>query len=256
MPPDAFSQILLAEGLVSADQLAEAVRMAGSSGKKVHDEVVRLGYATGERVMKALAKAHRLKFVNLADTPVPPEVIELLPESVARENTIFPLAESGGRLRIATCDPTDMDTQEKLRFILNREVEMALAVREQIVEAINRHYGLSDGESADSMLQEFTDTAIDFTETTVEEQARQAAVEDDASGPVSRLVQLIIAEAVELKASDIHIEPFENEIRVRYRIDGRLVVRDSPPRRLLGAILSRLKILAKLDIAEIGRAHV
>jgi type IV pilus assembly protein PilB len=247
--PDAFSTILLSEGIVSAEQLAEATRIAGTSGKKMHEEVVRLGYAPGEKVMKALAKAYRLKFVNLAEIQVPPEVIELLPESVARENTIFPLAKSGGTLRVATCDPTDMDTQEKLRFILNRDVEMALAVREQIVEAINRSYGLSDGESADSMLQEFTDTAIDFTETAVEQAAAQAG-DDQSDAPVVKLVNLIITEAVQLRASDIHVEPFEDRVRIRYRIDGRLVERDNPPRRLLGAILSRIKILAKLDIAE------
>jgi type IV pilus assembly protein PilB len=249
MPPDAFSQILISEGLVSAEQLAEAMRMASTSGKKVHDEVVRLGYAEAVKVMKVLAKAHRLKFVNLTEISVPEEIVQLLPESVARENTIFPLSESDGVLRIATCDPTDMDAQEKLRFILNREVEMALAVREQIVESINRHYGLSDGESADSMLQEFTDTAIDFTETAVEQQAA-AAQEDNSDAPVVKLVNLIITEAVQLRASDIHIEPFEDRIRIRYRIDGRLVERDNPPRRLLGAMLSRIKILSKLDIAE------
>jgi type IV pilus assembly protein PilB len=249
MPPDAFSQILVSEGIVSAEQLAEAVRIAGTSGKKVHDEVVRLGYAPGEKVMRVLAKAHRLKFVNLQEITVPEEIVQLLPESVARENTIFPLSESGGTLRIATCDPSDMDAQEKLRFILNREIEMALAVREQIVESINRHYGLSDGESADSMLQEFTDTAIDFTETAVE-QAAAAAQEDNSDAPVVKLVNLIITEAVQLRASDIHIEPFEDRIRIRYRIDGRLVERDNPPRRLLGAMLSRIKILSKLDIAE------
>jgi len=249
MPPDAFSNVLLSEGLVSAEQLAEAMRVAGTSGKKVHDEVVRLGYAAGDKVMKALAKAHRLRFVNLAEISVPEEVVQLLPESVARENTIFPLAESGSALRIATCDPTDMDAQEKLRFILNRDIEMTIAVREQIVEAINRHYGLSDGESADSMLQEFTDTAIDFTETAVEQEAAQNP-DDLSDAPVVKLVNLIITEAVQLRARDIHIEPFEDRVRIRYRIDGRLVERDNPPRRLLGAMLSRIKILSKLDIAE------
>ena len=119
----------------------------------------------------------------------------------------------------------------------------------QIIEAINRHYGASDGESADSMLQEFTDTAIDFTETAVEQAANQQQ-EDNADAPVVKLVNLIITEAVQLRASDIHIEPFEDRVRIRYRIDGRLVERDNPPRRLLGAILSRIKILSKLDIAE------
>ena len=252
--PDAFADILLAEGLVSADQLAEALRVAGSSGKKIHDEVVRLGYAPGEKVMRALAKAHRLKFVSLVDSAVASDVVGILPESVARENTIFPLSESGGVLRIAGCDPTDIDTQEKLRFILNREIELVLAPREQIVEAINRYYGTSDGESADSMLQEFTDTAIDFTETAVEQAATQE-FEDSSDSPAAKLVTLTITEAVQLRASDIHIEPFEERVRIRYRIDGRLVDRTKDPRhhlarRMLGAILSRIKILAKLDIAE------
>ena len=247
--PDPFSNILISEGIVSAEQLAEALQLARSSGKKLHDEVVRLGYAPGDKVLKALAKAFRIKLVDLSTLEVDPSVVTLLPESVARENTIFPIAEEGSSLRVATCDPSDIDTQEKLRFILNREVELALAPREQIVEAINRYYGTSDGESADSMLQEFTDTAIDFTETAVEQAANQAQ-EETSDAPVVKLVNLIITEAVALRASDIHIEPFEDRVRIRYRIDGRLVERDNPPRRLLGAILSRIKILSKLDIAE------
>jgi len=246
---DAFPTLLVSEGIVSAEQLAEAVRIAQSSGKTVQDEVVRLGYAPGVKVMKALAKAYRLKFVDLSTFEVSDDIVGTLPESVARENTIFPLSESGRTLRIATCDPTDMDAQEKLRFILNREIEMAIAPREQIVEAINKHYGLSDGESADSMLQEFTDTAIDFTETALEQEAG-AQEDDNSDAPVVKLVNLVITEAVQLRASDIHIEPFEDRVRIRYRIDGRLVERDNPPRRLLGAILSRIKILSKLDIAE------
>ena len=246
---DPFSKLLISEGIVSAEQLAEATRVSGSSGTKVHDEVIKLGYAPPDKVMDALGKAYRLKVVELVGMTVPQDVIELLPESVARENTIFPLSEMGSALRLATSDPTDMELQEKLRFILNRDVEMSLAPRQQIVEAINRHYGLSDGESADSMLQEFTDTAIDFTETAVE-QAAAAAAEEASDSPVVKLCNLIITEAVQLRASDIHIEPFEDRIRIRYRIDGRLVERDNPPRRLLGAILSRIKILSKLDIAE------
>ena len=246
---DPFSALLVSEGLVSAEQLAEVTRVAESSGKKLHDEIVRLGYAPGDKVMRALAKAHRLKFVDLTGMTVEQDVIDLLPESVARENSIFPVSKEGNTLRIAGSDPTDIDTQDKLRFILNRDVQYALAPREQIIEAINRHYGASDGESADSMLQEFTDTAIDFTETAVEQAANQQQ-EDNSDAPVVKLVNLIITEAVQLRASDIHIEPFENRVRIRYRIDGRLVERDNPPRRLLGAILSRIKILSKLDIAE------
>jgi type IV pilus assembly protein PilB len=247
--PDAFSKILISEGLLSAEQLAEAMRVAGTAGTKVQDEVVKLGYATPDKVLAALGKAYRMKVMDLTGMVVSQDVIELLPESVARENSIFPLAEAGSVLQVATSDPGDMELQEKLRFILNRDVEMSLAPRQQIVEAINRHYGLSDGESADSMLQEFTDTAIDFTETAVE-QAAATAAEEQSDAPVVKLCNLIITEAVQLRASDIHIEPFEDRVRIRYRIDGRLVERDNPPRRLLGAILSRIKILSKLDIAE------
>lgn len=249
--PETLSDILVSKGIISQDQLTEATRIAGESGKMLHEEVLRLGYADPERVMKVVAKVNRMSFINLDGMMIADDVVDLVPESVARENTIIPLDEEGPRLRVATSDPTDIDTQEKLRFILNREVEMTLAMRDQIIEAINRHYGSGDGESADSMLtQEFTDTEIDFTETTVEQESALKQDEDDSSAPVVKLVNLIITEAVNLKASDIHIEPFENEIRVRYRIDGRLVVRDSAPRRLLGAILSRIKILSRLDIAE------
>src|SRR5690606_38542519 len=107
---------------------------------------------------------------------------------------------------------------------------------------------------ADSMLQEFTDTAIDFTETE-EEGADDDDSVDEASAPIVRLVQLMSSEAVQLRASDIHVEPFEDRIRIRYRIDGVLVERDSPPRRLLGALLSRIKILARMDIAERRRTQ-
>ena len=123
-----------------------------------------------------------------------------------------------------------------------------------IVEAINRHYGQTVGESADSMLQEFTDTAIDFTETIQE--AKAARRRSTRAAPRWFVwCNLIITEAVQLRASDIHIEPFEDRIRVRYRIDGVLVERDSPPKRLLGAILSRIKILSRLDIAERRRTQ-
>ncbi|GIS60543.1 MAG: hypothetical protein CM1200mP2_27680 [Planctomycetaceae bacterium] len=135
----------------------------------------------------------------------------------------------------------NFEVLDKLRFILNREINVALAPEDAIQTAINRHYGQSETESVDSMLQEFTETAIDFTQTEITE-AETMAEGDDDSAPIIRLVDLIISEAVTMRASDIHVEPFEDRVRVRYRIDGVLVERDSPPRRLLGAIVSRIKI--------------
>jgi type IV pilus assembly protein PilB len=190
-----------------------------------------------------------MRFVNLADVKIPDSVIEMVPEAVARENAVIPLSVEDEVLTVVISDPTAFDTLEKLRFILNRRIETALAPRESIQEAINRHYGQVEGESADSMLQEFTDTAIDFTET-ADDGMQEGDGMDENSAPVVRLVHMLIQEAVQLRASDIHVEAFKDRVRIRYRIDGLLIERDSPPRRLIGAITSRIKILSKLDIAE------
>jgi type IV pilus assembly protein PilB len=249
-----YTEILIRQGVVSPEQLAEAQQMSSQSDISLVEALTRLGYASGEDVMRAMAEQHGLEYVNLSEVVIPPAVVELVPESVARENVTIPLAEADGKLTVIVSDPMAYETFDKLRFILNRQIEIALAPREAILEAINRHYGQTVGESVDSMLQEFTDTAIDFTETMQEAETAQEEV-DESSAPVVRLVQLIITEAVQLRPSDIHIEPFEDRIRIRYRIDGVLVERDSPPKRLLGAILSRVKILSKLDIAERRRTQ-
>ncbi len=249
---DDFTRILVQQGIVGNSQVEEARQLARSGNKSVAEALIQLGYATGEDVMRAIARERRLPFVNLKEVEIPLSVIELVPESVARENCILPLAEEeDGTLKIIMSDPDDMETLDKLRFILDRRIEVVLAPREAILEAINRYYGQNDAESHDSILQEFTDTAIDFTET-IEEGSQTIEEEevDENSAPIVRLVHLIITEAVQLRASDIHIEPFEDRIRVRYRIDGVLVERDSIPRRLHGAVLSRIKILARMDIAE------
>jgi type IV pilus assembly protein PilB len=250
-----FTDILLRKGIISPDQLAEAEQMAKTSGQSVADCLIKLGYAQGEDVMRAVAEEHRLEYVDLEEISIPPAVIELVPESVARENAILPMEEGENSLKVLVSDPHDFDTLDKLRFILNRKIDIALAPRESIQGAINRYYGQMEGESADSMLQEFTDTAIDFTETETEATGDEDEVVDESSAPVVRLVHLMIQEAVQLRASDIHIEPFEDRVRIRYRIDGRMIERDSPPRRLLAAIISRVKILSKMDIAERRRTQ-
>jgi len=249
-----YTEILVRRGVVSPEQLAEAQQMADETNSPLPEALSRLGYASGEEVMRAIAEQHDCDYVNLSEVVIPPSVVELVPESVARENVVLPLAEGDGTLTVIVSDPDDLETVDKLRFILNRQIEIALAPRESILEAINRHYGQVVGESADSMLQEFTDTAIDFTETEEDDESPDEGV-DESSAPIVRLCHMMISEAVQLRASDIHVEPFEDRIRIRYRIDGVLVERDSPPRRLLGAILSRLKILSKLDIAERRRTQ-
>ena len=240
---------LIQAGVISKDQLIDAQKQAKQTGKTIAQTIVQLEYASDEDVMKALAKAHRMDYVDPTKVDIPEMVIELMPEAVARENNVIPLAETDRGLKVLMSDPEDVDTVEKLRFILNRDVTVALATRASISLEINRKYGQVEGESADSILQEFTDTAIDFTET-VDDDSEAGEAAEDSSAPIVRLVQLMITEAVQLRASDIHVEPFEDRVRIRYRIDGVLHERDRLPKRQLGAIISRIKILADIDIAE------
>ena len=245
-----FVKILIKNGVVTKDQVIDADNLAKQTKESLSKSLVKIGYATDREVMEALASFNRMEYVDLDQVDIPESIIELMPESVARENAVLPLAEVDNRLKVVISDPSDVDTLEKLRFILNRDVTPALAPRANILESINRLYGQVEGESADSILQEFTDTAIDFTETVDDVESAQDEIVDETSAPIVRLVQLMISEAVQLRASDIHVEPFEDRVRIRYRIDGVLHERDTLPRRQLGAILSRIKILSKIDIAE------
>ena len=242
---------LIRRGVVGPDQLKEA---QGMKGLTAEDALVKLTYATPEQIMKAKAEQHNMDYIDLNEVEIPPGVVELIPESLARENIVMPMSQEGGTIKVIMHDPLNFETIEKLRFVLNREITIALAPKEAIVEAINRYYGSStqETESVDSMLQEFTDTAIDFSEDGGGGGGRSGGTNmlEEGDAPVIRLVHLIIQEAVNARASDIHIEPFADRVRIRYRIDGVCMERDSPPRRLLGSIVSRLKIMGSIDIAE------
>jgi type IV pilus assembly protein PilB len=242
-----FTDVLIRRKLISPDQLAEAENLASSTGIKLQDAFVKLQTLSAQEVMGAVAEHHGVDFVDLTNLEIPKPVIELVPESVARENVVLPLVLEGNVLKIITADPANYDTIQKLQFILNKEIVPVLAVQEQIQEAINRNYGQTETESVDSMLVEFTDTAIEFTQT---ENVAQLAAADESDAPVVKLCNLIIQEAITLRASDIHVEPFADRVRVRYRIDGVLVERDQAPRRLLAPLLSRLKIMGSIDISE------
>ena len=245
-----WTEILVRRGVIGPDQLKEAGRMQGSP---VEEALIKLGYADMDDIMKAKAEQHGLPFVELKEIEIPPSVIELVPESLARENVVMPLSQESGSIRVIMHDPLDFETIDKLRFVLNREIEVSLAPKDSIVEAINKYYGSTtkETESVDSMLQEFTDTAIDFQDEAGS--GSKSAITntlEEGDAPVIKLMHLIIQEAVTMRASDIHIEPFADRVRIRYRVDGVLMERDSAPRRLLGAMVSRIKIMGFIDIAE------
>src|ERR1019366_5804862 len=243
-----FTDVLIKKGILSADQIAEAKALQQQTGAKLQDALIKLGYVSQDEIMAAIAEHSGLKSVTLTEMTIPAAIIEMVPESVARENVVLPLMEENGILQIVMSDPSDYETVTKLQFILNKEIQPVLAPKEQIIGAINRHYGQTETESVDSVLAEFTDTQIVFSETA--ETAANALAAEESEAPVVKLVNLIIQEAISLRASDIHIEPFEDRVRVRYRIDGVLVERDSPPRRLLAPMISRIKIMGNIDISE------
>ena len=193
-----------------------------------------------QRAVKRPATVRRFE-VDLAGFEIPASVIELFPESVARENVVIPLRYHNRTLLMAMSDPQDTDLLQKLQFFMNRDIEPAAASREQIIEAINRHYGPMETEAVVTtcFLGEFVTTRFMEPEPDLDW--------DDA--PVVRLVDLIIAEALNLNAAAIRIDPEPDACPVRYRIEGQWVDRDSLPRRLLEPIVARIGFLAGIDIS-------
>jgi uncharacterized protein (TIGR02996 family) len=183
-----------------------------------------------------LAPACRVE-LDLAQAEIPPAVIEFMPESVARENIVLPVGHRNGRLVMAMRDPVDWDTLRKLKFILNRDIEPVAAPAEQIIEAIGRYYGETEVETVDTSC--FVDEAIVFD-------PPWPSAEDNNS-PIATMVNLLIQEALGLRATEVHIEPRASDMRVRYRIDDELVERDHPPRRLLAPVVSRIRHMAGMN---------
>ena len=243
-----FLEKFVKDGVISREQLHEAQDLAKAKKLSPAEALVALGYLDEGELAAAHSGGGGFETADLQGLDIPLEVIGLVPVSVARENTIIPIGEADGKVRVAFHDPSRMDVQDKLNFMLNRPIEIVVVPKDQILAAIERYYAGDEGggESVDSMITEFTETQIDFTQT----EAASATPEEDDSAPVIKLVNLIISEAVKMRASDIHIEPFEDRVRIRYRIDGSLVERDNAPRRLLAAIVSRVKIMGSIDIAE------
>src|SRR5258708_23532984 len=139
-----FTEILLRKQLLRWDQLEEARGLQQQAGIKLPEAIVKLGYLTNEQVMAVVAEFHGMQFIDLTEVTIPASVVELMPESVARENMVLPLSQENGALKIIMSDPSDFDTVTKLQFILNKDIHPVLAPREQIVEAIHRHYRQSE----------------------------------------------------------------------------------------------------------------
>ena len=238
-----YGDILVKNQVISSEQLQES-RDVMKNGGNLQEALLKLEYANTLQIAKAVAEFNHYEFIDLTDIEVPDEAIKLMPAATARESNVVPISTDGISVKLAVADPSDFGMIQKLSFIMNKEIVPVVASLEQIRELINKVYPQ----------EEVDDTAplIDFSE--IENEFAQAdagrAGDDGGEGGVIRLVNKILSEGVELRASDIHIEPFATRVRIRYRVDGVLVEKENPPYRYLLPILSRLKIMAGIDISE------
>jgi len=238
-------EILQEKGWVTDEQINKALGYSKTENCKIGEALVNLEICSQEQVSRALAIHFQLPFANLGKHIIPQEIIDAVPKEVALEHKIVPVARKGRTLVIAMGDPLDFFTIDNLRFILSTEVDCALATPEAVEEALDDYYRLAGGYDSVLGAAAGSDEDVEFG------RGDFAGDESEANeAPVIKLVHMIIANALKVGASDIHIEPMESELRVRYRVDGVCRVMDSPPKKLQGPVISRLKIMARMDMAE------
>jgi general secretion pathway protein E len=241
-----FGRWLTATGLLSEAELARAEAQRQASGERLPDALVRLGLSSAEEVAQALARHLEIAYVGRDEFPSSPPFLQRLSPQYMRLYRFCPLAVEDGVLTVACADPTEPTVVDELRAALGLDVRLAVATETSIVEAIDRYFGVGS-----TAVQKVIETMGD------DERGEDAGGEDLTSlrdmafdAPVVRLVNLLIENAIKANASDVHIEPFEDTLRVRYRIDGVLFDAETPPKRLRAAMTSRIKIMAELNIAE------
>jgi type IV pilus assembly protein PilB len=240
-----IGEILAELGLVTPQQIQQALKQQmGGDTKKLGEILVELGVCSIEDITMALADQHGLEMVDLDSIDIPREVIAMVSAGLARQHHIVPIDFSDGVLTVAIPDPLDLFSLDELRFVLNCNIDPVLANRDSIDRSLNSYYGLEDGK-VDELLKEIGDDEVSVVKTGEIEDAETAL-----DAPVIKLVTLLITNAVKARASDIHVEPMADRLRIRYRVDGVCFDVDPPPKRLQGPILSRIKIMAGMDMAE------
>ena len=244
-----LGKILVEMKVATVAQVKEALRhQMENSGKKLGEILIEQEVATPAQITEGLARQFDFPYVDLTSLELSGEIIQKIPRSVCDEHKIVPVKSDGKILTVAISDPLDLFTLDNLKFILNMELECVLAPAGEIQAAIERHYGSQQSSEITDAIEQATMTQTEISVRSSEIDGGSGPVEDDA--PVIKFVQIMFAEAVKARASDIHVEPMEDRVRIRYRVDGLCHEVNSPPKRLQSAVLSRIKILAEMDIAE------
>jgi type IV pilus assembly protein PilB len=259
--PVRIGELLLKEKRVTPEQLQEALNYQKANGGKLGHNLVKLGYVKDEEITALLSKQYGVPSINLAEFDIDPLVIKLIPGDTAQKYQIIPVSRSGATLTIAMTDPTNVFAMDDIKFMTGYNVEPVVASEAAVVDSLAKYYSMkiapAAGPAGPSALEVATralddqlepgdvEVLADLEEISVETLAKQGE-----EAPIIRLVNVMLMSAISKGASDIHIEPYEKELRVRYRVDGVLYNIMAPPMKFRDAIASRVKILAKLDIAE------
>ena len=275
-----IGELLLKEKRITSDQLQQALNHQKANGGKLGYNLVKMGFVKDEEITALLSKQYGVPSINLAQFEVDPAVIKLVPADTAQKYQIVPLSRAGATLTIAMTDPTNVFAMDDIKFMTGYAVEPVVASEIGVIEAIQKYYpskggkgggpggkataggpgsglsstGMSTLEMASKGLEELQATLGDAGDVEVLEELQEisadALAKQGEDAPVVRLVNVVLMSAIQKGASDIHIEPYEKELRVRYRIDGILYNIMNPPMKFRDAISSRIKIMSKLDIAE------
>jgi len=247
---DRLGDLLIKEGLITKDQLDKALQEQRANGTRLGYNLVKLGFVQETEITKMLARQYRMPAVDLARFEVDPKIVKMIPGDVALKHLVLPLKREGRTLTVAMADPTNTSVLDDLKFITRYDIFPVIAGEYTLRTQLEKHYEQVD-QQLDKLIDEMGAEAADELEVVEDKEAEdegQAQLVDDA--PVVKLINAILTDAVKRGASDIHIEPFEHEMRVRYRVDGSLAEVMKPPLKLRAALTSRIKIMSSLNIAE------
>jgi len=249
MSQSRLGELLVREKLISLQQLRKAQEEQKRSGQNLGYTLAKLGYISDGEITNFLSSQYRLPAINLDEYEIDGDVVKLVSREVCEKHRIIPVSRSGQSLIVAMSDPTNLNAMDDIKFLTNYSVEPVVASEAAIQAAIERYYSV--GPSYDEVMADFQldDEDIDFSAEEDEINAMELE-RASADAPVVRLVNVLLLNAIRKGASDIHLEPYEKRLRVRYRVDGVLHEEMTPPLKLKNALVSRLKIMSQLDIAE------
>ncbi|HEX5061843.1 MAG TPA: type IV-A pilus assembly ATPase PilB [Kofleriaceae bacterium] len=243
-----IGELLVREKMLSLQQLQQAQDEAKRTGKRLGATLARLGYVDDTRLTQFVAKQYSLPSINLSEIEIDPAVLKLIPREICEKHQVIPIRRNGPTLVVAMADPSNIYAIDELKFLTQYNIEPIVTSESGLEAALSRYY--DKGPDLDQMVGELDVEDVDFASMT-DENVNVVDLENQAGeAPVVKLCNAILLSAIKKKASDIHVEPYEKSLRVRFRIDGILQEEMRPPLKLRNAITSRLKIMASLDIAE------